>query len=1535
MKVKKLFNLPKRHRRALRANHFMLESLEPRLLLSATPMTAAVVTTDHLDYAPGETAVITTSNQTGEGLQFSAGELVRFQVTRTDGIADNSAQAANVGPSGNAPWYVVDGVGGFAAHQEFNANGQIIDRDGNGQADWIAPDNDLTVNGSISTTWYVEEQYRNSSLLVTAAGQESGAVATQAFTDAVGANSAPSGADQTITLTENTPYTFSTTDFGFTDPNDSPANDFQAVTITAVPVSGTLTLNGTPVQAGDSITIPQAGATWTARESNRGWDAIASSADGTQLVAAVWNGQLYTSTDAGTTWTARESNRGWQAVASSADGTKLVAAVWSGQLYTSTDAGVTWTARENSRGWVSVASSADGTKLVAATHGQLYTSTDAGVTWTARENIRVWQAVASSADGTKLVAAVWSGQLYTSTDAGVTWTAQESIRQLRSPARSTHRMTLLASADRGRSYTSTDAGVTWTARENIRGWYAVASSADGTKLLAADAAGYTAGQLYTSMDAGVTWTARESTRQWLAVASSADGTKLVAGAYGGQLYTSVSQSLGLVYTPAANASGTSLASISFQVQDSGGTAHGGVDLDQTANTITFNVTPVYVAVNSAPSGADQTITITENEPYTFSVADFGFTDPNDSPANDFQAVTITAVPVDGTLTLNGTPVQAGDSIALPQAGVAWTARENNRTWTNLASSADGMKLVAGAYGGQLYTSTDAGMTWTARESVRQWYAVASSADGMQLVAGTTEGHLYTSTDAGVTWTARESARQWTSIASSADGMKLVAAALYRQGSEHLYTSTDAGVTWTARENTRNWTNVASSADGMKLIAGTESGQLYTSTDAGVTWSAREDIRGWVSVASSADGMKLVAGAYGGQLYISTDAGVTWTAHESSQQWHTVASSADGTKLVAGATFGQLYTSVPQPLALVYTPAANASGTSLASISFQVQDSGGTTHGGVNLDQTANTITFNVTPVYHANITTTTVDSSAATSTYGDLVTFTAVITPASGSAAPTGAVEFFDGTTSLGSSNIASNGTGLDSIFTLSISTLNAGTHAIHAVYTATDTFVHSTSSNITQTVNKANAVVTGYSGVYDAAAHGFSAVGVLGESLSGLVMSVPTHTDAGIYLDTFTFTDVTGNYHNVVNGSVISNIAKADAVVTVDGYTGVYDGVAHGATGTVVGVLGDLSAAGTSLDLGSSFTNAPGGTAYWTFNGGTNYHDQHGSVVIVVNAKAISYIIGNASHVFGSTADLATVLGTTFLTGVNGENLGISYNSTGNTVASLVGSYAVHGSVSDGTGMLSNYDVTTNPGTLTVTTPNVITIVQDGVNLIIVGTDSRDTIRVNATNPNSITINRETHDGEEDDTIIGGEEEEDFCDVGNATLTYSVGVGGHVIVYGMAGRDKIRLTGTVNLEAHGGEGNDTITGGAGNDVIFGDLGNDTLTGNAGNDVLVGGSGSDRLVGSAGHDLLISGELMGDHNGGAYDYAALRAIDDSWAASWSVDSDLESTSGDVLDESGSADRLTGSSGHDWFILGSTDKITDIKSTTKDGDKITY
>jgi VCBS repeat-containing protein len=70
------------------------------------------------------------------------------------------------------------------------------------------------------------------------------------------------------------------------------------------------------------------------------------------------------------------------------------------------------------------------------------------------------------------------------------------------------------------------------------------------------------------------------------------------------------------------------------------------------------------AINDAPAGANQTISATENQYYTFSAADFGFSDSADSPANSLQSVVITTLPAAGSLTLNGVAVSAGQEVTL-------------------------------------------------------------------------------------------------------------------------------------------------------------------------------------------------------------------------------------------------------------------------------------------------------------------------------------------------------------------------------------------------------------------------------------------------------------------------------------------------------------------------------------------------------------------------------------------------------------------------------------------------------------------------------------------------------------------------------------------------------------------------------------------------------------------------------------------------------------------------------------------------------
>ena len=255
---------------------------------------------------------------------------------------------------------------------------------------------------------------------------------------------------------------------------------------------------------------------------------------------------------------------------------------------------------------------------------------------------------------------------------------------------------------------------------------------------------------------------------------------------------------------------------------------------------------------------------------------------------------------------NGVPDFTLPTGVTTPVGEIWTARDNEseRDWRSITSSADGTKLAAVAYDGQIYTSTDSGVTWTARENQREWQSIASSADGTRLAAVVYDGRIYTSIDSGENWTARESNREWQSIASSADGTKLAAVDFGGQ----IYTSINSGESWTARGDNRYWASISSSADGAKLAAVADDGPIYTSTNSGVNWTPRESPEGWwVSITSSADGTKLAAVIYGGQIYTSSDSGANWTARESQRDWISIASSTDGTKLAA-AGHGRIYIS---------------------------------------------------------------------------------------------------------------------------------------------------------------------------------------------------------------------------------------------------------------------------------------------------------------------------------------------------------------------------------------------------------------------------------------------------------------------------------------------------------------------------------------------------------------------------------------------------------------------------------------------------
>ena len=127
----------------------------------------------------------------------------------------------------------------------------------------------------------------------------------------------------------------------------------------------------------------------------------------------------------------------------------------------------------------------------------------------------------------------------------------------------------------------------------------------------------------------------------------------------------------LMFTPDANANGTPYATFTFQVQDNGGTANGGVDSRPVAPTRSRSTSPRSTTrrpARTTPSPPTRTAA------YTLAAADFGFSDRQRQPGQRLAAVKITTLPTNGTLQAqrrrgHGRPVRLGRRHQRRQADV--------------------------------------------------------------------------------------------------------------------------------------------------------------------------------------------------------------------------------------------------------------------------------------------------------------------------------------------------------------------------------------------------------------------------------------------------------------------------------------------------------------------------------------------------------------------------------------------------------------------------------------------------------------------------------------------------------------------------------------------------------------------------------------------------------------------------------------------------------------------------------------------------
>lgn len=194
-----------------------------------------------------------------------------------------------------------------------------------------------------------------------------------------------------------------------------------------------------------------------------------------------------------------------------------------------------------------------------------------------------------------------------------------------------------------------------------------------------------------------------------------------------------------------------------------------------------------------------------------------------------------------------------------------------------------------------------------------------------------------------------------------------------------------------------------------------------------------------------------------------------------------------------------------------------------------------------------------------------------------------------------------------------------------------------------------------------------GYTGTYDGEAHGIKvtapegATVKYGEAEGTYDLDTnPTYKNAGTYT---VYYQVTKASYDTVSGSATVTINKADMTVTAEGYSGVYDGSAHGITvNAPTGAIVKYGTSAGSYDKTSSptYTNANTYTVYYEVTK-DNYTTVTGSADVKIT-KAAGEIKFTQTSIEKNYGDVAFI-NDTF--SIIGDGV-VTYTSSDTSVASV-----------------------------------------------------------------------------------------------------------------------------------------------------------------------------------------------------------------------------------------------------------------------------
>ncbi len=414
----------------------------------------------------------------------------------------------------------------------------------------------------------------------------------------------------------------------------------------------------------------------------------------------------------------------------------------------------------------------------------------------------------------------------------------------------------------------------------------------------------------------------------------------------------------LVFTPSADENGLGYTDFDFQVHDNGGTANGGIDQDQSPNTITFNVN----SINDAPTGTDSAVTTNEDTPVTLQSKDFGFSDPIDG--DFFAAITITTLPTNGTLSLANAPVTIGQTVSIADInnGDLIFTPELNESGTNY----DSLDFQVHDNGGTANGGID-------KDPVENTLAIHvkntnDAPDG-------TDNTLTTNEDTGITLSYADFG-----YSDTIDGDIFAAVTITILPNNGALTLSNVPVT---AGQTVSITDI-NNGDLVFTPATNQSGTGYANYDFQVHDNGgtanggidQDQIPNTINInvnsindAPSGTDNILATNEDSTIILQPTDFGFYDPNDSNSLAAVTITTlpnngtlSLSNTPVTLGQTIS--ITDIVTG-SLIFTPASNQNGATYANFEFQVHDNGGTNNGGIDQDQTPNIITVNVNSINDA------------------------------------------------------------------------------------------------------------------------------------------------------------------------------------------------------------------------------------------------------------------------------------------------------------------------------------------------------------------------------------------------------------------------------------------------------------------------------------------------------------------------------------------------------------------------------------------